>query len=281
MSINSVITWLRLFKYLRTVPFMQLLIGTVQLAMGKHLLASQPRFHATHTTHTSFLSRSETQAHAHDNSRTLARSHARTHAHKNANTAQAKFRAHAYAHTFSNLQPQTHRTNNFILDHFRHHLGRLHTGESASVWWRNASVSNVRVYLLFALPLTVRCRLLRRNVPGWLLRVCVSTPHSLARKVFCASAYLHMYQHVHAGACTHASVRVSCVSDIFKSLIMEERSRKCTCYAGACVPPPPPPLPSPPHTGQSLLGAASIRILDSDRLLPAAQYVCCHLERCH
>ena len=35
MSLNSVITWMRLFKYLRTVPFMQLLIGTVQLAMGQ------------------------------------------------------------------------------------------------------------------------------------------------------------------------------------------------------------------------------------------------------
>jgi hypothetical protein len=35
------------------------------------------------------------------------------------------------------------------------------------------------------------------------------------------------------------------------------------------------------HTGQSLPGAAPIHILDSDRLLPAAQYVYCHLERCH
>lgn len=35
MSINAVISWMRLFKYLRSVPFMQLLIGTVQLAMGK------------------------------------------------------------------------------------------------------------------------------------------------------------------------------------------------------------------------------------------------------
>lgn len=35
MSLNSVITWMRLFKYLRSVPFMQLLIQTVSLAMGQ------------------------------------------------------------------------------------------------------------------------------------------------------------------------------------------------------------------------------------------------------
>jgi len=35
MSLNAVITWMRLFKYLRSVPFMQLLIGTVALAMGQ------------------------------------------------------------------------------------------------------------------------------------------------------------------------------------------------------------------------------------------------------
>ena len=37
MSINSVITWMRLFKYVRAVPFMQLLIGTISLAMGQVL----------------------------------------------------------------------------------------------------------------------------------------------------------------------------------------------------------------------------------------------------
>jgi hypothetical protein len=35
IAFNTVVTWLRLFKYLRFVPFMRLLIGTISSAAGQ------------------------------------------------------------------------------------------------------------------------------------------------------------------------------------------------------------------------------------------------------